>query len=297
MDPIHCNVVSTWKTGSTISFIVYYFSYDFLWTVNEDNLFLHTGKFESIRRTNTLLGTIALPSVLLHFSIRQLNMVYRTHPRLSRLFGTFSIINKPSNVAISTFASPLRRFRTSDLNKPPLSRASSSHFSSLCCLNELDLTQPAAPHWGGRSWIFEQKFAHCTMNCFPPSLGATYMQVLMHEVERVYTCTHTHGHVYFLLYHYYCTVSTGTHTSHSYTHIRHTHTVIWWLLMLMSCCGVYPTRMVGVAWGQPPPAFNDVYLAHVWGVNGGMLCVYVCVTDWQMFKMREGTHQADSSRR
>lgn len=80
-------------------------------------------------------------------------------------------------------------------------------------------------------------------------------------------------------------VSTGaqacTHTQKS-SHSR-LHTVIWWLWLLMSCCGVYPTRMVDVAWGQPPPAFNDVYLAHVWGVNWGggvwvCVCVCMCVT-------------------
>lgn len=59
----------------------------------------------------------------------------------------------------------------------------------------------------------------------------------------------------------------------------------------MSSCGVYPTRMEGVAWGQPPPAFNDVYLARLRSEKG-RCCVWL--TDWQMFKMREGTHEADN---
>lgn len=60
--------------------------------------------------------------------------------------------------------------------------------------------------------------------------------------------------------------------------LAHTQTVIWWLWMLMSCCGVYPTRMVGVARGQPPPAFNDVYLAHAEEWKGGW---HVCVRAWR----------------
>lgn len=63
----------------------------------------------------------------------------------------------------------------------------------------------------------------------------------------------------------------------------------------MSCFGVYPTRMAWVAGGQPPPAFNDVYLAHVWRVKEGMVLSWVCVNEWQMFSMREERNQADIS--
>lgn len=54
-----------------------------------------------------------------------------------------------------------------------------------------------------------------------------------------------------------------------------------------------PDTHGGCRTGASPPAFNNVYLAHVWGVNGGMRSVCVCVCDWQMFKIRKGrVHRA-----
>lgn len=112
----------------------------------------------------------------------------------------------------------------------------------------------------------------------PPSLEATYAQALMHEVELSLhthtilsmftysrcTCLHMLTHYKVVTLSVSCTHTTHTHNVHKHTH---THTVIWWLWMLMSCFGVYPTRMAWVAGGQPPPAFNDVYLAHIWRVK------------------------------
>lgn len=168
------------------------------------------------------------------------------------------------------------------------------HFLPLCCwLEAADLTRPPAA-WAPAPQTSSARLnlAHEYFNTslliaqwavFPTPLEDTC--TLMQEVEP----THTQEHVKLYVLLLWAQVHVPTHTLTKV--ISHRQTVIWWLWMLMSCCGVYPTRMAGVAGGQPPPAFNDVYLARVWGVEG----IGVCVTDRQMFKKRERRHQADVS--
>lgn len=143
------------------------------------------------------------------------------------------------------------RFEAADLIRPPAARAPALQTSSarLNLAHEYFNTTLLIAQWA----------------VFPPLLEATC--TLAQEVGP----THTQEHVKLYVLLQWVQVHVPAHTLTKV--ISHRQTVIWWLWMLMSCCGVYPTRMAGVAGGQPPPAFNDVYLARVWGAEGVGVCV------------------------
>lgn len=161
-------------------------------------------------------------------------------------------------------------------------------------LNLLHPTEEAAHEYFNRSLLIAQWTVFPTAWSHIHAGAHAWSQASIRTLAHARTCKTTFPLTAVVLLHRYTCLHTDITRTHTHTHCNlmtlDANELLWCL----------PDTHGGCRMGASLPVFNDVYLAHVWGVNEGdegRACVCVCVTDWQMFKMKGGTHPADISGR